>query len=449
MNRFLLSWGIICAMSGNANAVRVVSFEILLNGETVLTATTGDQGEDSDTVWRYLSRLCFQPPRDVDSIPAELIRGQASTLKGEVVLQARYGGRVVLSQLDLLPLDRQGQTGWRLHPREIWRTFPTRQVSDGSSLRRPLPLPPSADGLASRVVIAHRGASGYLPEHTPAAACLAYGLGADFVEQDVVLTRDGVPIVLHDIHLDTTTDVADRFPSRHRDDGRWYAIDFTWDEIQSLRVHERTGTRGAGAVFPARFPLNQSRFRLASLAEMIELIQGLNRSTGRLVGIYPELKQPAWHRAEGQDLTRIVLNVLEKYGYTSPRQRIFVQCFDADELKRIRDEFDCRLPLIQLVNGDDAGDAMWTPAGLKQIADYADGVGPDINRVFQVDASMTVHWDPTAMRVHEHGLVIHPYTLRRDALPPGVDSLTRLVELCVEADVDGFFSDFPDLTRVR
>ncbi len=154
---------------------------------------------------------------------------------------------------------------------------------------------------AEFAVIAHRGASGYLPEHTLPAKALAYGLGADFLEQDVVLTKDRHPIVLHDIHLDTVTDVADRFPERARADGRYYALDFTLAEIKTLAVHERWDHKNRQPVFAGRFP-SENRLSVPTLAEEIELVQGLNTSTGRDVGIYPEIKKPAWHREQGYDI---------------------------------------------------------------------------------------------------------------------------------------------------
>jgi len=114
----------------------------------------------------------------------------------------------------------------------------------------------TVSAVAEPLVIAHRGASGYLPEHTLAAKALAHGQGADYLEQDVVLTADDVPIVLHDIHLDSTTDVADRFPDRARPDGRWYAVDFSLAEVRQLAVGERLGRDGTAA-FPGRFPADR------------------------------------------------------------------------------------------------------------------------------------------------------------------------------------------------
>ena len=138
---------------------------------------------------------------------------------------------------------------------------------------------------ADVTIIAHRGASGYLPEHTLEAKALAYAMGADYLEQDVVATRDGQLIVLHDIHVDRVSDVAERFPDRHRSDGRYYVRDFDLPELRTLNVHERRDEDGKTAVFPRRFPTNSGRFSIATLGEEIEMIQGLNRSTGRAVGI--------------------------------------------------------------------------------------------------------------------------------------------------------------------
>ena len=114
---------------------------------------------------------------------------------------------------------------------------------------------------AKPLVIAHRGASGYLPEHTLESAAYAHALGADYIEQDIVMSRDGTLVVLHDIHLETTTDVAARFPDRKRPDGRFYALDFTWDELRSLRVSERFDPKTGAAVFPRRFPAAAGAFR--------------------------------------------------------------------------------------------------------------------------------------------------------------------------------------------
>jgi glycerophosphoryl diester phosphodiesterase len=137
----------------------------------------------------------------------------------------------------------------------------------------------AADAGAKKNVIAHRGASGYLPEHTLEAVAMAYAMGADYLEQDVVLTKDDHAIVLHDIHLEAVTNVAQVFPRRARSDGRYYAIDFTLAEIKALQVHERIALPAGAAVYPKRFPVGWSRFEIPTLEEEITLVQGLNKST--------------------------------------------------------------------------------------------------------------------------------------------------------------------------
>ena len=302
----------------------------------------------------------------------------------------------------------------------------------------------------NRLVIAHRGASGYVPEHTLAAKALAHGLGADFIEQDVVLTGDGHPIVVHDIHLETVTDAARVFPDRARDDGRFYAIDFTLDEIRRLSVHERVDPATGQAVYARRFPVGRSRFGIATLAEELELIQGLNASTGRDVGIYPEIKAPGWHRAEGHDITRTVLAELERFGYTDRDDNVYVQCFDPREVERMRRELGSRLKLVVLIGEnewDEAPvdyDALRTPEGLRAVAAYADGIGPWLPHLVRRDAE---RWTSSGLveSAHALSLAVHPYTVRADDLPEfarDVDELLRLV--FDELAVDGVFSDHPD-----
>ncbi len=190
-----------------------------------------------------------------------------------------------------------------------------------------LPLAALSAAEPRPLIIAHRGASGHLPEHTLAAKALAYGQGADYLEQDVVLSKDGVPVVFHDKHIDTTTDVAKKFPGRQRADGRFYALDFTLAELKQLNVSERFNPKTGKAAFPRRFPVGVGSFPVVTLEEEIRFIQQLNRSTGRDVGIYPELKAPGWHRQEGRDLAGAVLPILRKYGYDAKDSACFVQCF--------------------------------------------------------------------------------------------------------------------------
>ena len=289
------------------------------------------------------------------------------------------------------------------------------------------------------VNIAHRGACGYLPEHTLAAKALAYGLEADFIEQDVVLTKDDQALVIHDIHLDTVTNVAEKFPERAREDGRYYALDFTLAEIKSLKACERFDPASGTAVFSGRFPVWKSDFRLHTLQEEIELIQGLNKSTGKNIGIYPEIKDPAWHREQGRDISKIVLQILEEYGYKKAEDNIYLQCFDFAELKRIRHELKCELKLIQLIEEE---------CDIAEIASYADGIGPWIKQIITgLDEKGKPVISDLVMRAHQNKLKVHPYTFRKDALPEGITAEFLLDTLFNQIRIDGIFSDFPDVSR--
>lgn len=302
------------------------------------------------------------------------------------------------------------------------------------------------------VVIAHRGACGYLPEHTLEAKALAYGMGADYLEQDVVATRDDVLVVLHDIHLDTVTDVAERYADRARADGRFYARDFDLAEIKILNVHERRNEDGVTAVFPGRFPTNEGHFSIATVAEEITMIQGLNKATGRNTGIYPEVKSPAFHAQEGVDVSRLLLATLEQFGYTDKSAPVYVQCFDAKEVVRLRNELECKLKIVQLIGENDWGesdtdyDVLKSADGLKSIAEVADGIGPWAPQLYTI-AEIDGQAVSTGMvsAAHAVGLTVHPYTFRADALLPGFDTFTEMVEwFAGTLSIDGLFTDFPD-----
>lgn len=294
-----------------------------------------------------------------------------------------------------------------------------------------------------------------MPEHTLAAKALAYGMGADYLEQDVVATRDGELIVCHDIHIDRVTDVARQFPDRARNDGRWYVRDFDLDELRSLRVHERLNDAGNAPAFPSRFPIDKGRFHVVTLREEIEFVQGLNRSTGRNVGIYPEVKEPAWHRAEGFDLSRALLETLTDYGYRRKDDPAFVQCFDPEEVVRIRRDLGCPLKLIQLIDASaprvapDRYRALLTEEGMAQLASYADGLGPWFGLLYEL-ADIDGHPVSTGFvrLAHGAGLAVHPYTFRADQVAPGFESDTEMMRWFAEAlKIDGVFTDFPDRSR--
>jgi glycerophosphoryl diester phosphodiesterase len=301
------------------------------------------------------------------------------------------------------------------------------------------------------IVIAHRGASGYLPEHTLAAKALAHGLGADYLEQDVVATRDSQLVVLHDVYLDDVSDVAVKFPGRHRTDGRHYVVDFDLAELKTLTLFERRAPGAATAKYPTRFPADVGLFGIATLEQELELIRGLNRSTGRAVGIYPEIKEPQWHRRHGIDLSKLVLAVLRAFGYSNTGDAAFVQCFDTAELARLKKELGCELPLIQLVEPVAEYDSLLTAVGLKSLADYAYGVGPHHSQLIEVEEGRRPRPADFARRVRDAGLRVHAYTFRRDDLPAYARTLEELLTLFyVDVGVDGVFSDHPDVAaRVR
>ena len=298
---------------------------------------------------------------------------------------------------------------------------------------------------AKPLVIAHRGASGYLPEHTLQSVALAYAQGADFIEQDLVGTKDSKIIVLHDIHLETVTNVEQVFPSRKRPDGRYYALDFTLAELKTLNVHERQDAQGK-QVFPNRYQ-GKGTFQVATFEEQIELIQQLNRQLNKTTGFYPEIKSPAWHREQGVDISQLVMAVLRKHQLDDADKAIYVQCFDFAETQRLRNELEVKVKLIQLIGENDWQesptdyDFLKTPLGLEAIANVAQGIGPWIPQLIDLKTMQ-----PTAFvkQAHIAGLQVHPYTFRKDALPDNINQKQTLNMLFNDLQVDGLFTDFTD-----
>ena len=299
-------------------------------------------------------------------------------------------------------------------------------------------------------VIAHRGASGYLPEHTLEGAAMAHAMGADYIEQDVVRTRDDALIVLHDLYLDAVTDVAAHYPGRARADGRHYAMDFTLEEIHRLRVHERSGPDGEPA-FPGRFPLESRLFHVPTLREEIALIRGLNRSTGRNAGLYIEPKAPAWHQAEGKDLMAAVLALLADHGLSGADDKVLLQSFDFEALRRAREELGTELGLVQLIGENDWQEShtdfefLRTEAGLREVARFSRGIGPWLPQVIEIKDDGSVDISDLTATAQRLGLFVHAYTLRADQLPPALDGLPETLRLLVEeVKLDGIFTDHPD-----
>ena len=285
--------------------------------------------------------------------------------------------------------------------------------------------------------IAHRGASGYLPEHTLEGAALAHSWDIDFIEPDLVLTKDDHFVVLHDHHLDTTTDVAKKFPRRKRQDGRYYAIDFTLTEIKSLNVYERFDHKTGKPVFPARFKAGASGFQVPTYHEFVTLINELNRTRLKLVGVYPELKKPEFHLKEGKDITAAFVREIER----SASERIIVQSFWPETLKRLRHEFKRSEFLVQLVANNSWGessadyDKMLSDAGLIEVSKYADAVGVSFGHIMQDETLVK--------RAHRAKLKVHVYTHRLDQ-KYGDLTAGEVLKKARELGVDGVFSDFAD-----
>lgn len=290
--------------------------------------------------------------------------------------------------------------------------------------------------------IAHRGASGHVPEHTLVGAAMAHAWNVDFIEADLVMTKDNHLIVRHDLELDTTTDVAKVFPSRKRADGRYYAIDFTVDEIKRLRAMERFDPKTGKRVFPERFADDARGFTVPTFEEFVTLVQSLNRARKMKTGIYPEIKKPEFHQKEGKDIVRAVIEAVRRHGYEERPTEIYLQSFEPGALKRLKSEFKTQIPLVQLL-GENSWkessadyDAMKTDEGLKAIAEYAKGFGPNLG---------TLRTNPTLFaRAKAAGLVVHPYTHRADQRPLGFTN-EAYIRMIRESGADGIFSDFAEL----
>lgn len=284
-----------------------------------------------------------------------------------------------------------------------------------------VPAPAVAAPARDKIVVAHRGASAYLPEHTLAAYAMAHAQGADFIEPDVVLTRDGVPVCLHDLWLETTTNVAARFPDRKRKDGHWYAIDFDLEEIRSLDVYGRV---------PAARREKLAGFRVATLEELILLVQELNRTTKRSVGLLVESKAPGFHLKEGKPLEGSLLVMLTKHGHEGPDALTPIQCFEADHLKRLRFEHKSRLPLMFLTS------RKLSDAEMDDVATYGSGVNPN-RGVIELTAGQPVDDNAFVKAAHRRNLKVFVWTFN--------DEEPTMRRFLRDYGVDGVIVNNPDV----
>lgn len=295
---------------------------------------------------------------------------------------------------------------------------------------------------ASPIVIAHRGASGYAVEHTEAAKALAHAQGADYIEQDVVLSKDRQFIVTHDITMEETTNVEERFPARARPDGRTYFADFTWSEIQQLSMHERTRRGSDQPALPDRFPGDAGQ-RVLRLADEIRLLAGLDKTTGKQTGFYIELKSPAFHKKEfGKSMGEALLKELASLGIQSDSDRCFIQCFEMEELVDLHERLKCKLPLIQLLGKRP------TDLELESMAVFAKGIGPSLELLASRGPNDEVVSSGLVEAARKAGLIVHPYTVRKHQQPKWSTSLKETHRFLIDQlKVDGFFTDYPDLGR--
>jgi glycerophosphoryl diester phosphodiesterase len=312
------------------------------------------------------------------------------------------------------------------------------------------------------IIIAHRGASGERPEHTIASYTLAIEQGADYIEPDLVLTKDGILVARHENAISETTDVAARpeFADRKTTktiDGQkvtdWFTEDFTLVELKTLRAKERLPMlRIANTAF-------DGRFEIPTFEEIIQLAQAKSKETGRVIGIYPETKHPSYFAAIGLAHEAPLLKTLTQYGWNNASSPVFIQSFEVRNLKALSGK--TKVKLIQLMDSE-GGPAdspgtpysnMATPAGLKAISEYAVGIGP--NKAMIIPRTLLGNLgEPTQLTADAHtvGLAVHPWTFRREnyflplaqksGINPAVHGdLVTEIRTFIAAGVDGFFSD--------
>jgi len=293
------------------------------------------------------------------------------------------------------------------------------------------------DSVRRPLIIGHRGASGHRPEHTIESYRLAAEMGADFIEPDLVSTKDGVLIARHENEIGGTTDAADRFPDRKTTkiiDGKlvtgWFTEDFTLAEIRTLRARERLAFRSHAY---------DGQFQIPTFDEVIVLAQEFGKRLGRPVGIYPETKHPTYFRGIGLPLEERLLASLDAHGWNTRDAPVFIQSFESGNLRDLRTK--TRVRLIQL----GATAAMFDDAGLKAIASYADGIGAEKSLVVPVGADAATD---LVTRAHAAGLLVHVWTLRADKefLPAVYAGKPEAeFERFRDLGVDGIFTDFPDI----
>ncbi len=286
-----------------------------------------------------------------------------------------------------------------------------------------------ANFASSPLVIAHRGACGYLPEHTLPAYRLGAILGADYLEPDLVFTKDGQLIARHDHYLSTTTDVAshpefaDRKTEKPGHEGAdWFTEDFTLAEIKTLRAVQSMPKRSMAA---------NGMFEIPTFGEVIALAQAEARGLGRNIGVYPETKLPGYFAELGYDYPTAVLTALDKAGWNRPDAAVFIQSFEVPVLQELYKRTE--VPLIYLI-------ADIPNLTMLEIAQFAAGIGP-YKKLLVSDAGRS---SGLIEQAHAAALKVHPWTFRTDQLPEQFATAQQEFDLFFELGVDGVFTDFPD-----
>lgn len=333
----------------------------------------------------------------------------------------------------------------------------TRRALAALSLAAAAATPALAQSRRRPIVIAHRGASGERPEHTVLAYRLAVDEGADFIEPDLVATKDGHLVVRHENEISGTTDVAARpeFAGRRTEkviDGEkisgWFTEDFTLAELKTLRARERLPhLRPGSSAF-------DGREAIPTFQEVIDLAKAESRRVGRTVGVYPEMKHPAFFAGIDLPLEARLAGALKANGLDSASAPVFVQCFEVEPLKTIGRL--TRARRVMLVSKGPAPVDVSSAAGIKAIAAFAEGLGPEWPLVVPTDGG--VLGAPTDLMKHAHaaGLAVHPWTVRaenaflpkalqRGASPADHGDALAVLKALYAAGVDGVFSDFPGL----
>ena len=342
------------------------------------------------------------------------------------------------------------------------------------------------------MVIGHRGASGYLPEHTLASYKKAIEMGADFIEPDLVVTKDGELVARHEPNITATTDVSTRPEFANRKTTRkvdgvaetgWFVTDFTLAELRTLYAKQAN---------PVRDQSFNKQFQIPTFREILDLAKTESARTGRTIGVYPETKHPTYHVEAGLPIEPRLLKMLAEYGYTSKSAPIIIQSFEVANLKELRKQTGVRL--VQLIDGDGV-DAkgnvtlvapfdkpydfalrkdprnfpdLMTPAGLAEVKTYADGIGPwkpylqsaaqvmgadgkpkDLNGDGKITDADRVLLPPTEVikNAHAAGLFVHAFTFRneKELLVSDYKADPKAeYKHFYELGVDALFSDFPD-----